>query len=91
MNPGYNKRTWLNNKYSDSTSSVVAFDGEVTDLDTENKYPQRFLEIADCHHKIRIHLTSDDTSEDFLNKIKLLKNEIGEFVSYLENELLEEQ
>jgi hypothetical protein len=81
----YNKRTWLNNSISDSTGSIVAFDGEVKDLDTGNKYPQRFLEIADCRHKIRLHLTSDDSSEDFLNKMKLLRNEIEEFIIYLEN------
>jgi len=81
----YNKRTWLNSEKSDSTSSVVAFDGEVTDLDTGKKWPHKFLEIADCHHKIRIHLTSDDTDMDFLYKMKVLRAEIDEFIAYLEN------
>lgn len=81
----YNKRTWLNKDKCDSTSSVVAFDGKVTDLDSKNRYIQRFLEISDCHHKIRLHKTSDDTNEDFLNKMKLLKKEIGLFIKYLNN------
>lgn len=80
----YNKRAWLNGENSDATSSVVAFDGEVTDQDTQKKYPHMFLEIADCHRKVRIHLTSDDTRKDFLNKIKRLEAEILKFIMYLE-------
>lgn len=80
----YNRRTWLNPKSSDSTGSIVTFDGEVTDLDTKKKYPQRFLEIADCHHKTRLHLTSDDKDHDFLQKMKILRGEIDLFIKHLE-------
>lgn len=79
----YNKRVWLNPIKSDSTSSVVAFDGKVT---YNNKFlDDRFLEITDCRNKIRLHQTSDDTKDDFINKMKLLKNEIENFIIYLEN------
>lgn len=81
----YNRRTWLNAETSDSTGSIVAFDGTVTDLDTKNKYTQRFLEIADCRNKVRLHKTSDDNDDDFLNKMKLLKSEIELFIKHLEN------
>ncbi|NIU01224.1 MAG: hypothetical protein GWN01_09930 [Nitrosopumilaceae archaeon] len=81
----YNKRTWLNADTCDSTGSIVAFDGKVTDLDNKNEYTQRFLEIADCRNKVRLHKTSDDSDEDFLNKMKLLKNEIEQFINHLEN------
>jgi hypothetical protein len=80
----YNKRTWLNPEDSDSTGSVVAYSGEVTDLDTGKKYPEQFLEISDCRTKIRLHLTSDDTPESFITKIKLLRSEIDLFIKYLE-------
>lgn len=82
----YNERTWLNTKDSDSTSSIVAFDGMVTDLDTNNKYVQRFLEIADCRTKIRIHKTSDDSDEIFYNKLTVIRNEIDKFLDYLKPE-----
>jgi hypothetical protein len=81
----YNKRTWLNAETCDSTGSIVAFDGEVTDIDTENKYTQRFLEIADCRSKVRLHKTSDDSDKDFLDKMKLIKSEIEQFINHLEN------
>lgn len=80
----YNKRTWLNEIDSDSTGSVVAFDGEVTDLDSGKRYPQRFLEIADCRNKTRLHQTSDDSKQDFIDKIKLLRSEIDLFIKHLE-------
>lgn len=81
----YNKRTWLNSNKSDSTSSVVAYDGKVTDMDTKQQVDYRFLEVSDCRNKIKIHQTSDDTKNDFTNKIKLLKDEIELFINYLEN------
>ena len=80
----YNKRTWLNSKKSDSTGSIVCFSGEVTDLDTGKKYSQMFLELSDCRNKVRLHLTSNDTKLEFLNKMRLLKNEISKFIKYLE-------
>lgn len=84
MNCNYNRRTWLNPTSSDSTGSVVAFDGDITDLDSGNQYPQLFLEISDCHHKIRLHQTSDDSREDFVRKMKLLQSEISLFIENLE-------
>lgn len=79
----YNRRTWLNPLTSDSTGSVVAFEGEVTDLDSGKLYPQMYLEVADCKNKVRLHLTSDDTKEDFIRKMELLYDEIGMFINHL--------
>ena len=83
----YNSRTWLNPINSDSTGSVVAFDGEVTDLDTGKKYPQTFLEISDCRNKARLHLTSDDRRELFIEKMKQLNYEIQLFINHLEKNI----
>ena len=81
----YNKRTWLNSIKSDSTSSVVAFDGKVT---YENKsVDSRFLKISDCHNKIGLHQTTDETKEDFIEKMKLLKKEIEQFINHLEKNI----
>lgn len=81
----YASRKWLNPISSDSSGSVCAFDGDVTDLDTDNKYTQRFLEVADCRGKVRLHQTSDDTKEHFIQKLKLLRYEIDEFIKHLES------
>ena len=79
----YNTRAWLNHIKSDSTSSVVAFDGKV--MYKNELVEDRFLEIGDCRNKIRLHQTDDDTKEDFINKMKLLKSEIELFITHLEN------
>ena len=82
----YNKRTWLNKETSDSTGSVVAFDGTVVDFEGK-QYRNTFLEIADCKHKITLHVTSDDTQEDFIEKLRLLNSDIELFINHLENQV----
>lgn len=83
MKKNYNRRTWLNPLKSDSTGSVVAFDGRVIDFEGKD-YQETFIEIADCHHKIRLHITSDDTRKEFTTKLKLLSFEIDRFIKHLE-------
>jgi hypothetical protein len=80
----YNKRTWLNKETSDLTGSVVAFDGRLIDY-KGNDYQSTFLEIADCKNKIRLHITSDDTVTDFIDKLELLKSEIESFINRLKS------
>ena len=78
----YKEQKWLNPPDSPSTGSVVCYDGMV---DYSNG-PDRctFLEIADCHNKVRLHKAHTDTIEDFRNKIELLYKEIGAFLEHLE-------
>lgn len=78
----YNKRTWLNSIKSDSTGSVVAFHGKVTYKG--ETFDDAFLEIADCRNKVRLHLTTDDKKEDFIEKMKTLRKEIDLFIYDLE-------
>lgn len=84
----YVERVWLNPDMSDLTGSIVCFDGIVTDFEGKN-YPETFGEIADCHRKVRIHKTSDSTNEEFLFKLRSLRNEITKFITHLENKEVE--
>ena len=81
----YNKRTWLNKASSQSVGNVVAFDGMVSWKD--EKIRNTFLSISDCNNIIRLHRIDDDTMEDFIDKMELLKNEVQNFVNYLKSEL----
>lgn len=77
----YNSRKWLNSERYRSTGSVVCFDGmtefsEGTDRDS-------FIEIADCRGKVRLHKSSDDSSEEFIFKLTLLRYEIDRFINHL--------
>lgn len=57
----YNKRVWLNEINNSSTGSVVCFHGNVKWNSNPNN-EQTFLEIADCHDKIRLHKNFGDSN-----------------------------
>lgn len=77
----YNKRTWLNNSKSSSTSSIVAFDGKVN---YNNKsYQDTFIKISDCKSSIKLHKKDTETIEDFTIKLELLSKEIELFIKHL--------
>jgi len=80
----YNRRTWLNKEDSPSIGNVVAFEGEV--LWKGEKIKSAFLSVSDCNVSARLHKTDEDTIEDFIDKMKLLKNEIELFINYLEQQ-----
>lgn len=79
----YNKRTWLNKNDCPSLGSVVAFDGEVKYSDGTER--TTFLAISDCGKTIKL-IKNTENIEDFIEKIKLLKQEIELFINHLETE-----
>jgi hypothetical protein len=78
----YNKRTWLNKENSPSTGNVVAFEGNV--LWKGEKIYSAFLSISDCNVSARLHKADEDTLQDFIDKMKVLKNEVELFINHLE-------
>ena len=80
----YSRRVWLNDENSPSTGSIVVFDGFVRN-DKEG-WRSTFLELSDCYGKARLHKASYDSMEDFIEKMKLLRNEIDSFIDDLEKE-----
>lgn len=81
MKTNYNKRIWLNDEKSSSTSSFVAFDGYV-DYGKET-FRDTFIKISDCSKSIKLHKNDNETMEDFINRLELLKKEIDNFSKYL--------
>ena len=78
----YNKRTWLNKDDSPSLGSVVAFDGEVDYSEGEER--TIFLAISDCRFTVKL-IKNTESKEDFIDKMKLLKDEIELFINHLED------
>lgn len=69
----YKKTIWLNDPESSSTGSIVCYDGSLQYEDTGDRMvPCRFVEIADCHQKVRLHQTHVDTLDEYKNKIDAL-------------------
>ena len=80
----YHKRLWLNAKHSFSSGSVVAFHGRVDFGGQRGKSTESFLEIADCHGKVRLHRASYDSKRDFARKLRKLAAVAIEFADALE-------
>lgn len=79
----YNKRTWLNKENSPSTGNVVAFEGDI--LWKGEKIHSVFLSISDCNVSARLHKSDEDSVQDFIDKMKILRNEIDLFINHLES------
>jgi hypothetical protein len=83
MDEKYLKRVWLNNDQSPSTGSVVAYHGPM--MFKIGEKTASFLEISDCHNKVRLHVSPMDSMDDFIQKLELLSNTINDFKTYLKN------
>lgn len=77
----FKSETWLNKETSPSTGSIVCYDGDVEY--TEGESDCVFIEIADCHQKIRLHKSHTDTMEEFIDKIETIINSLKRFKSHL--------
>lgn len=80
----YNKRRWLNMESSHYTGSLVCFDGIEVINQGKNLGRYTFVEISDCHGKVRIHKDSNHSMEEFTKKLKLLEDQLRNFREYLE-------
>ena len=77
----YNKRQWLNSEDSSSTGNIVCFDGDTTH--NGNVARNIFVSISDCYNSARLHMTEDESVEDFVKKITILRNELTNFFNHL--------
>ena len=82
----YSCRIWLNSENSRSTGSVVCFDGETEFSDGADL----FIEIADCHGKVRLHKSSDDSVTEFIQKLSMLRNEVDSYINHLKTKVINE-
>ena len=81
----YNRRTWLNPESSSSTSAIITFDGKYINEDGKED-DWRFVELKDCKRTVTfMQHTDEDTKEDFVNKIKLIRDELDLYLDYLKN------
>ena len=81
----YNRRVWLNSIESSMTGSMVLCDVTFY-VDGEDDVYQ-FIEISDCHHKVRLHADKSDSNptKSFMNKLKTMRDELDLFINHLSN------
>lgn len=82
----WNKRKWLNELDSHYTGSVSTFDG--INIINQGKILPRytFVELADCHGKVRIHRDMNFSMAEFRAKLYRLEREIRDFRRSLEDD-----
>ncbi len=83
--PTYKSVKPLNSKTSPSTGTSVAFYGKSPWK--QMKGPYMFFEVSDCSSKVRLHNSQIDKPKDFLSKMKRLRNELDNFIDFLESEI----
>ena len=79
------RREWLNAPDSPSTGNVVAYDGELVDYDNE-PYHSMYLCVSDCHVSAKLHRAYYDTDQEFINKMKSIRDVLNDFIAHLESE-----
>lgn len=87
MPDSYHHRQWLNPEGHPSTGSVVSYCGQQWWSANKDSQPvAAFLEIADCHGKIRLHdnFHSMDDIENFVDKLNRLSTECLLFAAWVE-------
>ena len=86
----FNQRTWLNTLASHYTGSITCFDGTVKNRGQPLR-EYTFVEIADCHGKVRIHVDDNSGLEEFIEKIDSLIYWLKAFRQHLARRLEEKK
>jgi len=84
----YNDRLWLNDERISSTGSIVCYSGESSWKKPNSEEPEhtRFVEIADCHSKVRIHQSDLESLQEYIDKIREMKKALERYIQRLEVE-----
>jgi hypothetical protein len=79
----YSNRQWLNPEGHPSTGSIVAYHGKAPWKNNKKQTKMTILEISDCHEKVRLHRGDTDSMEEFIWKMKKLRDVVDEFIDHL--------
>lgn len=74
---------FLNPDDHPSSGFVVCYHGK-SPWTKLKKRKYTYLRIGDCHQTVNLHKTDQDSTEDFIKKLKLLVSTINKFIAYLE-------
>jgi len=80
----YNTRKWLNKKNSMSSGSVFIYEGKYP-YNGSKLVDSKFIEISDCHSKVRLHKSFADSDKDWEYKVDRLIKELIKYRDYMDN------
>lgn len=84
----YHRREWLNKAGIYASSTVTAYHGMSSFLGEGNKrteFEDMKLSIHDCQQSIRLHKMADQTTQEYIDKIRLVASVCLEFAAHLDN------
>lgn len=81
MAESYVERVWLNPPTSPSTGSIAVYDGVSPFAPDTDELS--YVEVADCHQKVRLHQTKNDSREDFATKVEVMRDVLDRFARHL--------
>lgn len=77
-------REWLNDLESPSTGTIAVFDGEVQWCSEESPGRRVWVEVSDCHCKVRVHKSYEQTTQQFCDKVRKMRDVLNGFIDHLE-------
>lgn len=84
----FNERVWLNPPDSPSTGSIVCYDGPASWASEKGERENMsFVEVADCHCKARLHLCRFDSHDEYLQKVKDMRDVLNRYIDHLEKHI----
>jgi len=79
----YCKKVWIDKPDSPSTDSIVVFDGKMQWREEFPSKRESWIEIEGGDSKIRLCKGCEDTNEDYLQKIKTIRDTLNEYILHL--------
>lgn len=79
----YTERQWLNKPGSHSTGSIAVFDGPHSWGERKDVWTS-WIEVKDCYGGIRLHMAYDDSRDDFIDKVKTMRDVLDRFLTHLQ-------
>jgi hypothetical protein len=80
----YCEKEFLTDSPEPSTSTVVSFYGDVQWGRNDRPENLSFLEISDCHERVRLHRPYEMTNAEWLAQVQRLQAHIGRYINFLE-------
>ncbi len=73
--------TELNKGSHPSTGQITCYAGKSPWHTRDDLY---YVEVQDCHHKVRLHRCDIDSKKDFIKKLKKMRDALNSFIAFLE-------
>lgn len=78
----YTSRTFLGKEGTASTSNVVFYSGPPAWKSDNPEQHVQFVSISDCHQSVRLHRTDQESMEDWLNKLRVLRAQLDAYITF---------